>query len=424
MRKNANIVELNGHSVLLLESHITNEEYQTDKQQCFIIGSKGIPASYGGFETFVEKLTKHRLSNRIRYHVARIGDKDFRYEYNNAKCFSVAVPNIGSAKAIYYDIKALRRCINYCKARPAIQKPVFYILACRIGPLIRHYKKKIQKLGGLLYVNPDGHEWMRPKWNFAIRKYWKWSERLMVKHADLLVCDSQNIEKYICHTYKEYKPKTVFIAYGAELTPSPLSDEDPKLTKWYKKNNLKKGEYYLMVCRFVPENSFDTIFQEFMASKSKHDLAVITTADDKYMEKLEKRLHFKKDPRIKFVGTVYNQDLLKKIRENAYAYIHGHTVGGTNPSLLEALSSTQLNLLVDVGFNREVAEDGAVYWTREPGSLARLIEQADEMDTQSISELGKIAKKRVEDKYTWRKICHKYEQLFLEGNKQHTVKRQ
>lgn len=154
-----------------------------------------------------------------------------------------------------------------------------------------------------------------------------------------------------------------------------------------------------------------------MESKSKHDLAVIATADDKYMEKLERRLHFKKDPRIKFVGTVYDQDLLKKIRENAYAYIHGHTVGGTNPSLLESLGSTKLNLLVDVGFNREVARDGALYWTREQGSLSRIINLADEMDAESIYELGKTAKKQIEDRYTWRKICGECERLFLEGQK-------
>lgn len=390
---------------------------EKDKQQCFIIGSKGIPAKYGGFETFVDKLTKHQMSNRICYHIACIGKKNFCFDYNNAKCFSIAVPNIGSAKAIYYDLKALKYCIDYCEVHSSIKKPVFYILACRIGPMIWHYKRKIKKLGGLLYVNPDGHEWMRPKWNFAIRKYWKLSERLMVKHADLLVCDSQNIKEYICHVYEKYKPKTAYIAYGAELEPSPLTDEDSKLIEWYGKNRLKKGDYYLMVCRFVPENSFDIILREFMASKSKHDLAVIATADDKYMEKLERRLHFKKDPRIKFVGTVYDQDLLKKIRENAYAYIHGHTVGGTNPSLLESLGSTNLNLLVDVGFNREVARDGALYWTREQGSLSKIINLVDEMDAESISELGKTAKKQIEDRYTWRKICGECERLFLEGQK-------
>ena len=109
---------------------------------------------------------------------------------------------------------------------------------------------------------------------------------------------------------------------------------------------------------------------------------------------------------------MYDQELLKKIRENAYAYFHGHTVGGTNPSLIEALGSTDLNLLVDVGFNKEVAEDCALYWNSEKGSLSRLIDKADRMDTTEIEELGQKAKKRVAEKYTWDKICGMYENVF------------
>ena len=151
-------------------------------------------------------------------------------------------------------------------------------------------------------------------------------------------------------------PKTTFIAYGADLAPSNLSDDDPKLMDWYKDKELKRKEYYLVVGRFVPENSFEVMIREFMKSSSKKDFALITNVNEKFLNELEEKLHFKRDKRIKFVGTVYDQELLKKIRENAYAYFHGHTVGGTNPSLIEALGSTNLNLLVDVGFNREVAK--------------------------------------------------------------------
>ena len=128
---------------------------------------------------------------------------------------------------------------------------------------------------------------------------------------------------------------------------------------------------------------------------------------------LEEKLHFKSDKRIKFVGTVYDQELLKKIRENAYAYFHGHTVGGTNPSLIEALGSTDLNLLVDVGFNKEVAEDCALYWSRNSGNLANLIDKADQMSLDEITEMGKKAKKRVAEEYTWNKICEQYENVFV-----------
>ena len=104
---------------------------------------------------------------------------------------------------------------------------------------------------------------------------------------------------------------------------------------------------------------------------------------------------------------------MKKIRENAYAYFHGHTVGGTNPSLIEALGSTDLNLLVDVGFNKEVAEECALYWSRKSGSLAKLIDKADQMSADQITEMGRRAKKRVSEEYTWDKICGQYADVFV-----------
>ena len=118
---------------------------------------------------------------------------------------------------------------------------------------------------------------------------------------------------------------------------------------------------------------------------------------------------------IKFVGTVYDQELLKKIRENAYGYFHGHTVGGTNPSLIEALGSTDLNLLVNVDFNREVAEEAALYWNVKDGNLARLIDKADNMSAEEIKSFGKRAKERVKKEYTWEKISDEYERLFLKS---------
>lgn len=386
-----------------------------DRKHCFIIGSKGIPARYGGLETFVEKLTQYRVSGIIQYHIAGMGTRDFQYEYNKAQCFSLWVPHIGPAKAIYYDLKALRWCIDYCRAHPFIKKPVFYILACRIGPFIGWYKEQIRKLGGVLYVNPDGHEWMRQKWSLPVRRYWKLSEGLMVRNADLMICDSRNIETYIQNTYKRYKPRTVYIAYGADLSPASLADDDRRLMKWYERRKLRKKGYYLVVARFVPENSFDVIIREFMASETKRDLAVITTADHKFAAQLEKRLHYSRDKRIKFTGTVYDQELLKKIRENAYAYLHGHSVGGTNPSLIEALGSTDLNLLLGVRFNKEVGEDAVLYWNKERGNLSRLINRTEKMNEEEIRQLGERAKKRVADHYTWEKICGEYETLFLGG---------
>lgn len=392
---------------------MTDTNNFTNRRQVFIIGCKGIPAAYGGFETFVEELTKNRVDENIQYNVACMGSHSGSYTHNNARCFSIKVPNIGPAKAVYYDLAATKFFIKYCKENK-IEKPIFYILACRIGLFIRGLAKKIKAIGGILYVNPDGHEWMRKKWNAAIRKYWKFSEKHMVKHADLLVCDSKNIEKYIQEEYAEFKPNTCFIAYGSYTNPSEAGEDDVAYETWLKEKGLERGKYYLIVGRFVPENNFETVLKEFMASNSDKNLAVITTTNDKLYNELENKLHLSTDSRVKFVGTVYNQCVLKKIRENAYGYFHGHEVGGTNPSLLEALGSTSLNLLLDVGFNREVGEDGALYWNKEPGNLKALIEKADAMDASAIAELGTKARNRIVENYSWESIVNAYERLFSE----------
>ncbi len=242
----------------------------------------------------------------------------------------------------------------------------------------------------------------------------------MVKHCDLAICDSINIEKYIHHCYdgkgiRGKNPKTTYIAYGAETRKSLLSDNDAKFLNWFKEKGLKIRGYYTVVGRFVPENNYEIMIREFMKSKSKHDFVLITNVSEKFLENLRQKTGFDKDSRIKFVGTVYDQELLKKIRENAYGYFHGHEVGGTNPSLLEALGSTDLNLLLNVEFNREVAEESALYWSKEEGNMATLIEKADIMSEEEISEYGKKAKVRIAEAYSWKYIAEQYEKLFLEG---------
>lgn len=388
------------------------------KKHIFIIGSKGIPSKYGGFETFVDNLTYYKKDPNIQYHVSCMVESDdsgvveSSFNYNNAKCFNIKVPNIGASKAIIYDLKSLKYCLQYIKEEK-IDSPVIYILACRIGPFIGYYKEQIKKLGGTLYVNPDGHEWKRAKWNFLIRKYWKISERLMVKHADLLICDSKGIEKYIKKDYKKYNPRTEYIAYGADTKKSTLSNNDEMLLNWYKEKKVLSKNYYLVVGRFVPENNYETMIREFMKSNTEKDFVLITNVENNtFFDSLKKSTNFSQDKRIKFVGTVYNQELLKKIRENAYGYLHGHEVGGTNPSLLESLALTDLNLLLEVDFNCEVGEKGALYWNKDSGSLSKLIQAADKMIPADIDKIGEKAKRRIKDSYNWGKIIRDYEAVF------------
>lgn len=235
----------------------------------------------------------------------------------------------------------------------------------------------------------------------------------MVKNADLLICDSKNIEKYIKEDYKKYNPNTTFIAYGAECKKSIIKDNDNKLLDWYKKQNVLPKKYYLIVGRFVPENNYEVVITEFMKSNTNKDLVIVTNVEkNKFYNELLEKTKFNLDKRIKFVGTVYDQEILKKIREDAYGYIHGHEVGGTNPSLLEALASTDLNLLLEVGFNKEVGEDGALYFSKENKNLAELIDSVDYLSEEDIKSLSSKAKARIISSYQWNSIINLYESLF------------
>lgn len=378
----------------------------------FIVGSKGIPAKYGGFETFVENLTARKENKDIYYHVSCMNNEEKHFEYNGADCFNVRLPMEGAKGRILHVSRVLSE-IERWKNDNKDARTIVYILGCRIGPLLFLHAKIMRKLGIKIMVNPDGLEWKRDKWNTLEKRFLKYCERCLVIDADIVICDSLNIEKYIRGTYQSKVMNTTYIAYGADFIPSKCSDEI--LEEWLSKNQIIKNSYYLIVGRFVPENNYETMITEFMNSNTNKQLVIITNIEkNKFYAYLKKKTDFDKDNRIKFVGTIYNRELLKKVRENAFAYLHGHEVGGTNPSLLEALASTRVNLLLDVEFNREVAGDGALYWNKAGHSLSMLIQKVDCMEDKMRLQYNSKAKKQVELKYSWNLIITQYEKLFFD----------
>ena len=377
----------------------------------FILASKGIPAKYGGFETFADRLVSGKVNNNIKYHVSCMDNDEKHFEYNGADCFNVRVGLWGAAGRILHVSRALS-IVEAWKAKHPDTDTVVYVLGCRIGPLMKGHYNKLKKLGARVYVNPDGLEWKRAKWNAILKKFLHYCEGCLVKNSDLAICDSVNIEKYINESYPG--KKTTFVAYGADIEPSGALDDE--LKKWLESKAISDKGYYLIVGRFVPDNNYETMIREFMKSKTKRDLVIISNYEkNKFYEELKASTGFDKDERIKFVGTVYEQALLKKIRENAHAYIHGHEVGGTNPSLLEALGSTNLNLILNVGFNTEVALDSALTFDKSAGSLAGLINEVDDYEENILKEYGDKAKDRIKTAYSWAQIIETYERIFLDN---------
>ena len=380
-------------------------------QHVFIIGSRGLPAQYGGFETFVDQLVSHQVSPDIQYHVACLSnDQAYQhFDYKGVDCFTIKAPKLGPARVIAYDMMAINYALKLIK-KQGIEQPIFYVLGNTIGAFVAPFARKIHKIGGRFYINPDGLEWKRAKWAKPIQAYLKYSEKIMTRHADLVISDNPGIESYIKEAYPW--SKTTYIAYGTDLSPTSLNSQDNKVREFYRKWQTQEKNYYLILGRFVPENNYETAIREFMASSTKRDLVIICNHEgNPYFEELRARTGFDQDPRVKFVGTVYDQDLLKYIRKEAFAYIHGHEVGGTNPGLLEALAQTDLNLVLGVSFNQTVAKNAAHYWTKETGNLAHLIDQVDPLE--DVSEWGQRAKANMKQNFTWEKIVGEYEELFL-----------
>lgn len=383
-------------------------------QHVFIIGSRGLPAKYGGFETFVEELVTHKQSADVYYHVACLSDKEHHthFQYAGADCFTIKAPKLGPARVIAYDMMAINYSLQMVK-KEQIAHPIFYVLGNTIGAFIDPFIRNIHAVGGQLFINPDGLEWKRSKWSKPIQWYLKQSEKIMATSADLVISDNVGIEEYIKTSYPS--AKTTFIAYGTDLQKSALSPESAKVQEWFQQWHIKEKGYYLIVGRFVPENNYETAIREFMASDTKRKLVIICNHEgNDYFDTLKRLTHFDKDERIRFVGTVYDRELLTYIRENAFAYIHGHEVGGTNPGLLEALGHTNLNLVYNVPFNQSVASASALYWTKSSGNLAQLINDVDQH--QDFAEYGRRARAIITEHYTWEKIVGEYEALFLNEN--------
>ena len=381
----------------------------------FIIGSRGIPARYGGFETFVEELCRYKTTKNITYHVSCLTDSEVgEFEHLGARCFNVKVStHLGGSRVIVSDFLALWKSLRYVK-KHNLTGSIVYILGCKLSVLLWAMKPWLGGADMTVLLNPDGQEWRRTKWSRPVRAYLKFAERSMVKVSDTVVCDSPGIEEYILKEYKSYNPKTCFIAYGADIA---VEDNNTKnLESWLDSFDVKRDEYYMALGRFVPENNYGLIIREFMTSKTTRKLLIIST---KYQgsalyEQLKQDLDFENDPRIVFTGPMYDRKLLSQVRMNAYGYIHGHSVGGTNPSLLEALASTRLSICYDVSFNRDASKNGAMYFSDSPGDLAAVINAADSLKPKDLKAYESAAKKRIKSYYNWPNIAMLYERLFLE----------
>ncbi len=357
-----------------------------------IIGSRGYPYVYSGYETFVKELSERIINNN--FEVTVYCHKNLFNQYpalvNGIKLVYVRTIE---KKSLSQFIHSLQSIIHACFCR----YDVILVVNSANGPfglITKIFRKKTA-------INVDGLEWMRPKWKGLGAKYFSLASKLATKFFDEVITDSYEMEK----VYKtQFNAESTVIAYGANIRES----KQPELIK---KWSLKKNDYYLIVGRLIPDNNSGLIVKEFVQTNSTKKIVIV--GDVPYKDEYASKIKNTEDDRIVFTGYVTNQDELAELYHNSFIYFHGHEFGGTNPTMLKALAYGCAIMALDTVFTREMLDNGkyGIFFSKEPDNLKQLIEKI-EKDCGKVNELRQISRNRILERYTWEKIIDQYISLF------------
>lgn len=354
-----------------------------------VIGTVGIPANYGGFETLVEQLVRHNKSEDLQYAIycSKKSYDDRRWVYHGAKTEYVGL-NANGVQSIPYDVVSLIKA-----TRKSDVILVLGVSGCAFLPLFRLFSKK------KLIINIDGLEHRRDKWNKWVRKFLKFSERQAIKYGDVIVTDNQGITDYV---KEEYGKESVLIAYGGDHALTSSSEE--KTADVLNSYGLLPKDYALAICRIEPENNVQMILEAFEKAQKKLVFIGNWQKSDFGRRLAEK---YKDSKYIKITPAVYDLETLNVIRGNCSIYLHGHSAGGTNPSLVEAMFFQVPIFAFDCIYNRESTEGKAEYFS-STDDLVSKINSLDERLSENASAMYEIANRR----YKWQTIARQYEALY------------
>lgn len=352
-----------------------------------ILGTRGVPNHHGGFEQFADYFSAYLQDNGVDVYVYCSSLHPYQKStYKNVKlihCFD-AEGKIGTAGQFIYDLN----CILDARKRN-------FDLILQLGYTSSSIWHFLMPKKAVLVTNMDGFEWKRSKYFKPIQKFLKYAEKLAVKSSDFLIADSVGIQNYLSETY--HKPSE-FIAYGADAFENP----DEEILKKY---NLKPFEYDLLIARMEPENNIETIIKAYINSQKKKNLYLVGnqfgTPFGKYL--VEK---YGNDARIHFLGAIYNHSTLDNLRFFSDLYYHGHSVGGTNPSLLEAMASQCCIVANKNVFNQSILGEDAYYFD-DVSDLAEIINSIHK--TESSNQL-KIQNNlyKIKNQFSWEIINNAY----------------
>jgi len=353
-----------------------------------IIGTAGVPGRYGGFETLAHQLVI-QLQAHFKLSVycsSKIYKKAERQKYWNGARLHYLPLNANGAQSILYDFLSIIHALFYADA--------LIVLGVSGGLLIPFVKLFTNKK---IIVNIDGLEWRRAKWNKYVKKFLKFSEIVAVRYSDADITDNAALKRY---TAINYKTLSHLIEYGADHTQAEkLMEED------YQKYPFLRNPYAFKVCRIEPENNVHIVLQAFTALPEKTFVMVGNWQNSAYGQELKEQ--FSNYPNIHLLEPIYHQQTLDKLRSNCFVYIHGHSAGGTNPSLVEAMYLARPVIAFDVSYNQVTTEQQAFYFKAEED----LIHQLKTLSFQDYEANAQRMKEVANRRYTWKTIAAKYANL-------------
>lgn len=357
-----------------------------------IIGSRGFPYVYSGYETFVSELTT-QLATRGHNPIV----------YCHRGLFQTRPRTVDGVELVYVPAIEHKNLSQFSHSflstlHVLLHKTdvVFYVNSANgpFGFLTRIFGKRTA-------INVDGLEWLRPKWKGLGARYFRLASYLATKWFDVVVTDSERMADIY---RREFGSQSVTIAYGANIG----SSTQPELLRSL---DLSPGRYYLIVGRLVPDNNADLIIRGFENSSSSRKLVIL--GDVPYRDRYVESIRSTRDPRVVFPGYVRDRDLLRELYCNSYVYVHGHEFGGTNPALLKALGYGCCVMALDTVFNREVLADEThgLFFAKDRASIQHAFEFV-ELNEGFVRSKQETARSRILQKYTWGKIADEYTKLF------------
>jgi glycosyltransferase involved in cell wall biosynthesis len=359
-----------------------------------LIGTRGVPARYGGFETAVEEIGRRLVASGhdVTVYCRPVDGEPRPASYLGMRLVHLPAVRRKTLETLSHTALSVAHAVTRRQRFDAAV--VFNAANAPFVPGLRLRRIPVA-------VHVDGLEWRRAKWTGAGRRYYRTAESASVRWADALIADAVGIADYY---EEEFGVATTFVPYGAPILDSPASEKLAAL-------DVEPGRYHLVVARFEPENHVREIVAGYRASRAEHPLVVVGSAPyaDTYTAEIETLAAG--DSRVRLVGGVWDQEQLDQLYAHATTYLHGHSVGGTNPSLLRAMGAGAPVIAYDVVFNREVLGDSAPRFAT-PDDLARLVEKA-EGDPDGTRAAGRLLQDRAAQRYRWDDVADAYAELLV-----------